>query len=137
MPTERLFLRCQREWVADDGTIKPANIHFPDQSVNREKYSRLCDVLLPDGPDTLKWVYQGVASLAVKDVPKQMTSAGNVVFDFTVEHDPLDDNFGHAELRVYKSGKREKNKGKINSEVKKAYRTEVGLRTRVVFWPLE
>src|SRR5687767_14248952 len=68
-PHERLFMRCPREWV-DADRIKPAYIHFPDQSVNRAKYSRPQDVLLPDGTAQSKdWLFWGVAAFQVADVP--------------------------------------------------------------------
>jgi hypothetical protein len=44
---ERLYMRCQAEWVDELGRIKPAYVHFPDQSVNRARFSKFYDVLLP------------------------------------------------------------------------------------------
>jgi hypothetical protein len=135
-PTERLFLRCQCEWV-DVDRIKPAHIHFPDQSVNREKYSYPTDVLLPDAtPRSADWVLWGVVAFQVADVPADSTTSGGVSYRFTAEHDPLEDNFGHTELRVYKDGVREQNKDRINPKIKKEYRTRLALRTRLIVPPL-
>lgn len=132
-PTERLYFRCMASWIEPDGTIKPANVHFPDQSVNREMFSKPCDVLLPDGTDRSKsWIHWGVATIRVENVPSSLSTAGNVTYNFTVEHDPLDDNYGHSELRVYKGGQRETNSNKVNAGVKKGYRTAVGLKSRVI-----
>jgi len=137
LANERLFFRCTLDGIGDEGRIKPASIHPPDQSVNREKYSSCRDVLLPDGsPRSKVWILWGVAMILVEDVPPETRSAGGIAFRFTVEHDPLDDNYGHSELRVYKNGQRERDKKKMNSQVKKEYRTKLALRTRVVIKPL-
>jgi len=135
--SEKLFFRCMLDWIDERGRIKPAGIHFPDQSVNREKYSRCTDVLLPDGSQRSKaWVLWGVVVIRVEDLPPETRSAGDIAYRFTVEHDPLEDNYGHSELRVYKDGQRESNKKKIGSLVKKEYRTKLALRTRVIVQPL-
>jgi hypothetical protein len=137
LATERLFFRCRLDSLDGSGRIKPAEIHFPDQSVNREKYSRRTDVLLPDGsPRSKDWLLHGVAEVEVRDLPPETRSAGDVAYQFKVEHDPMDDNYAHSELRVYKDKQRETDKKRINAVVKKQYRTELALRTRVVVQPL-
>lgn len=142
---ELLYSRCILEGVetihAADGSrmrrIRPAYIHFPDQSVNRQKYSRPWYVLLPgDDQRSQAWIDWGIAQLPVSGIPPPQQSAGDVRYEFTVEHDPLDDNFGHAELRVYKNGQREKGKNKINAVVKKTYRQLLSEQTRIVLEPL-
>jgi hypothetical protein len=125
------------DWIENENQIKPANIHFPDQSVNRERFSRPKDVLLPDGSERSKsWILCGVASFRVADLPGDMQSPGGVSFRFTVEHDPNEDNYSHSELRVYKNGQRERDKRRINDTIKKAYRTKLALSTRVIVTPL-
>jgi len=135
--SEKLYFRCMLDWISDTGQIKPANIHFPDQSVNRERFSKPRDVLLPDGSvRSRRWILWGVAMIHVGDVPCEKKTSGGVTYSFTAEHDPLPKNYGHAELRVYKDGQREKDKNKINHQVKKAYRTDVALRTKIVVQPI-
>jgi hypothetical protein len=130
---EKLFLRCQKEWIDQHGQVKPANIHFPDQSVNRERYSKPRDVLLAvDTRGSASFLLWGVAFVQVADIPHPMVSEGNVQYQFTVEHDPLEHNYAHSELRVYKNGVREQTKKKINQEVKKRYRIELARRSRLL-----
>jgi len=130
---EKLYMRCRREWV-EDKTIKPAYIHFPDQSVNRDKYSKPADVLLPDSvdSDSHEWIYWGVAGFFVGDIPENMRTGGDVEYRFTAEHDPYEDNYAHTELRVYKNQVRERYKKKINTSVKKKYRTELAKHTWLI-----
>lgn len=144
-PAELLFFRCTLDGAETvtlpDGTshrrVRPAHIHFPDQSVNREKYSRPWYVLLPNADQGSRdWIHWGVARVAVAALPPPQQSPGNVQYAFTVEHDPMEDNFGHCELRAYKDGQREKNKNKINATVKKTYRQLLSERTRVILEPL-
>ena len=52
---------------------------------------------------------------AIRDVPGPLTTQGQITYRFTVEHDPIEINFGHCELRVYKGGSREREKNKINN----------------------
>lgn len=136
-PTERLYFRCMRDWLDDNDSVRPAQIQFPDQSVNRERYSRPRDVLLPDGALVSRnWILWGVSMVQISDLPPDIASPGGVSFSFTAEHDPLEDNYSHSELRVYKNGIREQAKKKINSQVKKKYRTDMAFRTRLVVRPL-
>jgi hypothetical protein len=142
---ELLYFRCRLDgtetFTAADGTpnrrVRPANIHFPDQSVNRQKYSRAWYVLLPNAEAGSKdWICWGIVRVSVSALPPAQQTAGDVHYAFTVEHDPLDDNFGHAELCVYKNGQREKNKKKINAVVKKTYRQLLSEKTRIILEPL-
>lgn len=134
---EQLFFRCKLDWIDDTQRIKPAKVHFPDQSVNREKYSRPTDVLLPDSsPRSKEWIVWGVAVIRVCDIPPASETSAGVSYAFTAEHDPDDDNYGHTELRVYKNGQRESNKKKINETIKKEYRTNLALRSAVTVQPL-
>lgn len=71
-----------------------------------------------------------------QDLPAPMQTGGEIEYNSTVEHDPQENNYGHCELRVYKAGRRERNKNKINAEVKKKYRTELAFRTRLIIRPL-
>ncbi|MCY2987035.1 MAG: hypothetical protein NTY19_04105 [Planctomycetota bacterium] len=135
--SEKLYFRCKREWIDDGDRVLPGYIHFPDQSVNREKYSKPADVLLPDGTERSRdWILWGVAKVTADDVPASISTEGKVCYEFSVEHDPEEDNYSPSELRVYKGGKRESNSGKINQQVKKKYRTMVALKALVVVQPL-
>jgi len=136
-PDELLYLRCQFAWLDVNRRLKPANVHFPDQSTNREKFCAAYDVLLPTTvPNSHQWLCWGVVAIRVSDVPTHAETTGGTEMTFTVEHDPIEDNYGHTELRAYKNGRRERNKNKINDLVKKAYRTKFAEGTRIVVRPL-
>ncbi len=133
---ERLFHRCAYDWLDSEGKLKHANVSFPDQSVNREKYSKPFDVILPDRtPRTTGWIYWGVAAIRVEQIPEPEATSGGGVFEFRVEHDPEFDNFSHSEIRVFKNGKHESRKGNINHKVKMAYRYKIAQRAVIVLRP--
>ena len=137
LATEKLFFRCRLDSVDERGQMTPAGIRFPDQSVNREKYSRCTDVLLPDGsPQSTKWLLYGVAVIQVEDLPAEMRLPDGVACRFSVEHEPCDDNYAHSELRVYKNEQRVTDKNGITKTSRKEYRTRLAFRARVIVLPL-
>lgn len=124
-PEERLYLRFPREsYDHINCGLLPSAIRSPvDQSVNRGKYSDPADVLLPHWPD---W---GIALLEVRDVPKELQST--ITYRIRVEHDPLEDNYAHTEIRAYK-GDPEARIMKIRStQVKKEFRTRLSNLARI------
>ena len=137
---ETLYFRCKRDWLDNNGQkIKPANIPFPNQSVNRQKYSKPKDVLIPNDEDkTKQWIFWGVARVFVREIPEGKetqgsTSSKKISYKFGVAHDPEDDNYGHSEIRVYKDGVEAR---KVNSQgVKKAYRTDLSFKSRLIVKP--
>jgi hypothetical protein len=143
---EFVFFRWFNDHL-EDGEIRPANMTTPDQSMNRSRFRGRCwHVLIPDpgtDPERAKrWLCRGVvrASAAVFAVSIEQ---GTVLFEFRVEHDPLEHNYGHCELRVYRNGKRlpKDHADKLRSTEKKAwkaaekwFRTEMGkaVRKRII-----
>ncbi len=135
---EILYLRCKRGSLNDEGKkLAPAGIHFPNQSVNRQKYSKPKDVLLPNNEDkTKEWIFWGVARIFVRDIPEgtetqALPTAKKVIYKYDTVHVPEDDNFSHSEIRVKKDGVYVKSQG-----VKKAYRTDLSFKTTVIVKPL-
>lgn len=138
LPDEGLFQRWFSDWFESPGEIRPAMISIPDQSLNRERFGgRSWHVLLPDpGEDSdrsRRRICQGVIRFQTRHFSMRR-SIGGRDFEFRVEHDPLEFNYGHCELRVYQDGTRldEGNakalKGAEKSawtEAKKWFRTEV------------
>lgn len=138
---EILYFRCKKDWIDEDNqAIKPANIPFPNQSVNRQKYSEPQDVLLPDNENkTKQLIYWGVAKILVSDIPvdektQGSTGAKAVSYKFRVAHDPEVDNFSHSEIRVYKNNV-VANKVK-SQQIKKAYRTKLSFKSKIIVKPL-
>ena len=131
--TERLFLRCTRDMIDENGRMKVSAVAFPNQSVNRGKYSRPSDVLLPElRPGAGDWILWGVVEFAVMDIPETIESTGGVATTFGVEHEPTNDNYSHSELSASKGGKRQHRSKAINIEVKKEYRTRLAQETRLI-----
>lgn len=139
-PDEVLYFRCKKDWIdGNEKSIKPASFPIPNQSVNRNKYSKPKDVLIPNNEEKTKgWIFWGVARIFVKDIPEGVETEGSigakkVYYKFGVAHDPEEDNFGHSEIRVYKDGGAIK---KVNSkEVKKVYRTNLSFKSRIIVKP--
>ena len=96
-PAEWLYHRCKLEEV-DGDRLLPTAISFRNWSVNRGKYSEPEDVLIPD------WKDWGIAKFRAEHVPGPMNTAGDTVWEFKIEHDPLEDNYSHSEIRSYKNG---------------------------------
>ncbi len=124
---ELLYNRCRAVHVAEQRLL-PEGIKFPDWSVNRSKYSEPDDVLLPSYSD---W---GIVEFKVDSVPKKLISPGEVVFEFKVEHDPVEDNYSHSEVRTYKGGVHNK-KIDPNTAVKKQFRQMLSDKTRLIRFP--
>ena len=122
-PDEDLYIRFQN---LDGEKINPLDIRYPDQSVNRSKYSQPEWVLLPKFED---W---GYGAFEVRDVPPSITSETNVTHYLAVEHVPLDENYSHSEVRSYKNGKRVKQKQR---KVGLLFRVRISQRARVLKKP--
>lgn len=103
------------------------DIHCPDQSVNRSKYSEAEWVLLPD---FLDWGY-GV--FKVGDIPDSITRPIGDPYDFMVEHDPPEENYSHCEIRAYVNGTRRKNID--NRNVKLYFRMRISQKTEILGLP--
>jgi hypothetical protein len=126
--SELLYKRCLAEHIEEERLLATA-ISFPDWSVNRAKYSEPEDVLIPD---YLDW---GIAAFEVGNVPKSLISPGNVKYDFRVEHDPVEDNYSHSEVRTYKDEHHDK-KLDPNKTVKKRFRQILSEKTVIIRQPL-
>jgi hypothetical protein len=137
-PDERLFLRCTiADCTRSNGTtvVKPSapSLRVLDQSFNRQRYSKVRDVLLPDDTGrSMEWVLCGVAVCTVESIPEQVVDGAGVICNFCVEHDPLEDNYSHTELRAYTDGVR---RSAISNKVKKECKTTLALKMSVKVAP--
>lgn len=98
-PGEHLYRRLRAVDIDQDGRVEPTSLESPDFSVNRSKYSEPDDVVISH-PRC------GIAAFTVEEVPRSLLSGGDIEYRFSVEHDPLDDDYAHSEVRSYKDGKR-------------------------------
>jgi hypothetical protein len=104
-PEEDLYIRFNQ---VDGNKVHPMCIRYPNQSVNRGNYSDPDWVLIPKS----KFWDWGYGAFKVKDVPKALISVGGARNNLTVEHDPLEENYAHTEIRAYKNSIRVKNPNK-------------------------
>ncbi len=124
-PEERLYRRLRVLDIDSEGRIEPTSLESPDFSVNRGKYSEPADVILSDSS-------HGIASFTVADVPESVLSAEEVEFRFPVEHDPLDSNYSHSEVRSYKGGRRLGPRKKPPKAIKTLFRLSLVPRLEIL-----
>jgi len=133
-PAERLFYLFPK---LDGGEVSFQEIQFPDQSTNRAKYCGTPEWLyLTLYP---KYLSYGIASFETSAIPFELTSSTTKLkYYFFAEHDPLDDNYSHTEVRCKnKDGIRIpfEEKKRIHKSVKMAYRMEIGQASAVLRAP--
>jgi len=92
--TEKLFRRYTRAHYMN-GQFSNTGFAFDSpQSVNREKYSEITDVLFSETEEFANW---GVLSFMVKDLPSSFPS-DDPRYTFFPMHVPMEDNFAHSEV---------------------------------------
>jgi hypothetical protein len=99
-------------------------------------FSEPGDVLLPE--NRRAWA---VARFRVRDVPggafqTAPVERGGRTITFGVEHDPLDDNYAHSELRAYVDGEFHEN-ARVSTGVKKAFRARLAPKLEIIIPPGE
>ena len=100
---ERLFFRIEEAVLADGEKIPPSAVPFPNTSMNRERYSLPEDVLL----GKQGFLVYGTAVAQVR-INHQTTSdrGASTYYRLCPIHVPLEDNYSHTELRVFKNDER-------------------------------
>lgn len=126
LPDEALYIRFDK---INNEIVDPACIRAPVQSVNRSKYSKPEWVLLAKYPQFLRW---GYGSFKVSDIPESITSESGVTHNFKVEHEPLEDNYSHSEVRSYKNGELVKSK---NNAIRLKYRVILSQKIIILKMP--
>lgn len=130
-----LYYRFVQEDLLGD-RLNPTRIPIKNTSVNWSKHSKPWDVIF-DHPGL------GIARFIVRmlpfDLPRDRPnppSAKNPpkVFAFYAEHDPLDENYSHCEIRTYKEGVRDI-KCDLPATVKKEYRTSLADHALILWHP--
>lgn len=103
---EWLYHRIDPCFVEADGTIDAVHItfRFPELSSNRSKFSEPWYVLYP----RTTWGSYAVLKFRPQDVPKSVhgDSKDSPEHKIKNEHSPQNDNYGHCETQIYRSGKR-------------------------------
>lgn len=139
--TERLYIRCLKEQIDEEkdefiiATLDYSILEleediprFPNTSVNRGKYCRPRDVLLPI---FLDW---GVVYVKVKHtkLDYEHPPTGEKLTLKPV-HDPLEMNFSHAEIQVFQiNGESKERLGKgLKRSMAKVFKGELGKYAKV------
>jgi len=120
------------------GRLDASVVRFPDQSVNRQKCSKPQDVLLPEprNDKSKEWIYCGALKFPVHAVLRSIEVGGQVICTFRVRHDPVEYNYAHSEIRVYREGQRIMDKKSITKEHRKQYRLAIMEKLVIVTEPL-
>lgn len=131
LPDELLYLRCANSSLdpANTRRLFPDQIRFyPDQSVNRGKYSEPEDVLHPNYLDF------GIARFQVQHVQLELSSGGEINYQWTIEHKPEENNYAHSEIWTYKD-KQHITDSKLPTGIKKQFRQMLSERAEVIKQP--
>jgi hypothetical protein len=130
--TEKLYRRCVDREVREGRPFVDQIPFYPAMSVNRSKFSKPHDVLYPDYFDTC-----GVLSFTVGDIPEPYQIEGGARYEWKPEHDPLEENYSHTEVRTYRDGAFDRNHQIGSKLVKKYFRECLRRRARIEIVPGE
>lgn len=138
----RLYYRCKKEDLLDDGTLNPARIKYQNTSVNWSKYGKPWDVIFDHRGE-------GVAQFLVcglpKEIPKNIANSQTAVsgkppknltklHSFYPEHDPEDLNFPHCEIWTFRGNDRLVS-ADLSNVVKKEFRQIMSDRAVLIWQP--
>lgn len=135
-PTEKLYVWFQ---FSDGDRVNPASLRCPDQSCNREKYCAQPEwVLLPNNQD------KGIGVFEVQDIPSSLPEfqegakkdENAKLRDFKVEHDPLDMNYSHSEIRAYKLPDFIRD-SKCTNTVKTQFKHQLSVKIKIIKQPVD
>lgn len=115
-PKEGLFIRFKS---FNEEELIPFEIKSVNQSLNRSKHG--CQ---PEWILLTCYKNEGYGVFKVRDVPPYKISQGGIRYDFKVEHVPLDFNYCHSEIHVYKDGTRQ-NKIDKKGEMKQRFKMDI------------
>lgn len=102
-PEERLYRRFGPTEDPSQGIYLHNLKFYPAMSVNRSKYSKPHDVLYDPGLHGEGFRRWGVTYLTVAQIPDPVETSG-AVYSFEPRHQPLPENYGHAEIWTLKNG---------------------------------
>ena len=77
----------------------------------------------------------GIVQREIATLPREFVYQGDV-YTFVLEHDPLEHNYQHCEIRIYRNGNRlTKNELKKAKAAKLYYRHEMASRATLLLLP--
>lgn len=135
---DELLYRRFRPEDFEGGEVAPEAFELPDMSVNREKYGPPEWLLLEE--EYADW---GVASFRVRDIPRDrpMLHEGVVAYVLSPRHGPLEYNYPHSEVRVYRNGihlcRQNNNIHLLEPEFHLRWREHLSLASKVAIAPRE
>ena len=99
-PEELLFFRFDAEDL-EQGELSIQSISIPDQSTNWSRlgpaeWLRLCEYP--------KFANCGLVEIAVNGIPPDIIDEGGTEYRIIPTHVPLEENYPHSEIRIFKSG---------------------------------
>ena len=131
-PGERFFYRVDPQHIQADGTIYPPNIHCPDLSSNRSKFSEDWHVLFPleEYSDYAVFAF----TLAALPATVQVDQPGATIYEVHTVHSPEVDNYAHCETRLYRNSERMRG-DLINKTAKKQFRNKMSIALKMIREP--
>ena len=129
-PEEILNMRCTKDTV-DGSRLLPTGIdlRFPAFSVNRGKYSKPKDVLLPNWPNF------GIVGFKYKNIFYKISTDPNTEYTTSVSHVPMEENYSHSEVRTKKNGVYDEGRKIQSYTVKKGIRMYIASVSSVIKKP--
>jgi hypothetical protein len=126
-PSECLFYRFEGGRHAIGSVPRGLEVRSPDFSVNREKHGGVAEyVLFPDWPD---W---GIAEFKVGSIPAAIASTADVLFSWSLQHEPEEENYFHSGISTLKSGVPCRKSSQVSELVKKEFRQTLAEKMLVV-----
>jgi hypothetical protein len=134
-------MRCFANHVKGDRLADNSCVSFPDQSVNRQAFSRPFDVLLPEpGTSYAASIFKGVLRFKASSIPLRLQRQDqSEICTLEVAHDPVAHNYSHTEIRAMVNGDRvtREQKKVVSKADRKPYRLLIMDLARIIIPPIE
>ena len=119
---ELFYYRVHPDLIQSEETVDPIQVHCPDLSSNRERYSESWYVLYPRDKFGNFAVFRFPGSEVLPEVSSPQQGGGTpTTYAVRTVHDPEVDNYGHCETRLYR-GEDRMRPNKVSSGAKKIFR---------------
>lgn len=127
-PTENLCHRVNKQSFVRGQTAGQFLINFPmpDTSVNRSKPDgQPADVLLQLWPQYEHW---GIVAFEVRQIPTPDETPERAATYYKVQHDPIDHNYYHSEIRAFRDRGCTRRIKNLNKKGRTWFRVELSQR---------
>lgn len=110
--------------------VNPNSIRCVDQSVNWSKYSFPLDVILQHPTNGIARLF---AFHLPAILPKELSQPKHEKrYEFCLGHFPLDENYSHSQIIVFKDNSHAARASKVSETAKKEFRTLISDRSFII-----